>query len=95
MSCLLVLFSSCILYSQDIYMTGEMQLVKPRIAEFEGEWCYNHWCRGPRATLRVGATWTLPAGWTVDTGYAHTSYAAESDRGVEYPYISLTWRPFQ
>lgn len=99
MDCLINLLALCVFDPSNVYVTGEVDFApsKQRFANglYEGRWCEDRFCTGPVGTLKIGVEITMPNGWRLDYGFKHTSAIRENDRGMEYPYLSLTWRPLR
>lgn len=100
MNCLLHFVAVCLFDPSQLYVSGEIDFTPPpvRFADglYEGRWCRDRFCTGPVGKLRVGVTVDLPEGWTLQYGIEHVSTISTTrDRGAEYPFASLTWRPFR
>lgn len=93
MECLIHLLSLCVLDPNNVYVKGDFDFTHH--LKTEGAWCTNHWCQGPRATMRVGATLDLTRAFQIDYGLQHTSFVNEADRGAESLYVTVEWRPFR
>lgn len=100
MNCLINLLAVCVFDPSNVSITGEIDFTPPprRFDNglYEGRWCEDRFCTGPVGTLRIGVDVALPKGWHLNYGIKHTSTVSTArDRGAEYPYLSLTWRPFR
>jgi hypothetical protein len=92
---LVVALSGCAMNAGNIYVRAEAQQVVER-PTFEGRWCETRWCEGPLGDIRVGINTDLTREIEIDLGIGHSSYVGTtSDRGVEYVFTNLTWRPFK
>lgn len=81
----------------NLYVTGEIK-ANPGYDMWrnEGYWCMDHRCEGPLAEIRIGMAVQLPKGWELDYGFLHQSFPMENgDKGMNVPFVSLTWRPFR
>lgn len=104
MSCLLLWASVCLIDPSNIYLTGglEAPLNHPsneRIAEpcyGADTWCLSKPNGGAVGTLRLGNVIEVSSEFTIDYGFAHRSLInTNKDRGQEFAYISVTYRPFR
>jgi hypothetical protein len=96
MSCILTFGVICLLETSSFTLSADVsQPIQQPL--YEGAWCGNekigHYCQGPRVELSLGLSVTLSERFTADYGLRHSSYIAESDRGVESVFVRVTWRP--
>ncbi len=91
LTCLMALFSP-----SNLYVTGQLYSpLNDQQRHYEGAWCTRRFCRGPVGELRMGFRAELTDSLEIDLGLTHRSYVQEGDRGQEYAFASLTWRPFR
>jgi len=99
-ACLLYLLGACLFDPSNVYVSGEIDFT-PRPyrhsdGSYEGRWCRDRWCTGPVGTFRLGYEADLPNGWRIDLGLKHVSTISTTrDRGTEYPFVAVTYRPFR
>lgn len=100
MKCLLDILAICLFDPSNVYFTGEINWASSphrfESGHYEGRWCGDRFCTGPVGRLRVGVEVALPSGWRLNYGIEHTSTISTTrDVGDEYPFVSLSWRPFR
>jgi hypothetical protein len=59
-------------------------------------WCLTPAYSGPIGTLKLGVSVAFTEHLTVDYGFTHRSYVNTGrDRGLEFAFLELTYRPFR
>lgn len=103
MDCLIHLLALCVFDPSNVYVTGglEYQTNQYRDAHmarpcYGTGWCLTPAYSGPVGVLKVGVTMPISAGIQMTYGFQHRSYVnTGDDRGIEFGFVELTWRPFR
>lgn len=78
----------------NVEVTGQPVLHEDK-GNYEGYWCYNHWCHGPLATLKIGMPVLVNDHAVIYYGIKHTSFLSDrSDLGQNTWFVSFTYMPF-
>jgi hypothetical protein len=103
MECLINLLAVCLFDPGNVYVTAgleyqtnqlrDQQMLRPCWGTL---WCSQPAYSGPIGSLTLGVTIELGKAWAVDYGFMHRSYTSTSeDRGLEFAFAEVTWRPFR
>lgn len=102
MDCLINLLTVCLFNPSGIYMTAGLEFQMTNRDPVRVERCYEvAYCTrpaysGPIGTLKLGMASAITERLTLDYGLEHRSYTdTNRDRGQEFAYLNVTWRPFR
>ncbi len=103
MNCLLNLMAVCLFDPSNVYITAGLDAAIDRPSDerlarpcYGTAWCVRPRPSGPIGTIKIGAVVSLSNELTIDYGLSHRSYVNTSiDRGGEFAFVELTWRPFR
>jgi hypothetical protein len=102
MNCLWNLLAVCIFDPSNVYLTAglEATLSEPgnqRISTrcYKTAWCVREQPSGLIGTLKIGSVVQISKDLTIDYGLTHRSRTNTGDRGSEFAFIEMTWRPFR
>ena len=102
MDCLINLLAVCVFNPSSVYLSGGLDVLldKPddeRLARpcYVVAWCVRPRPSGPIGHLRLGVMVNATDSIVINYGLEHRSYINESDRGSEFAFLELTWRPFR
>jgi hypothetical protein len=96
MNCLIAFLATCVFDPSQVYVTTSIQADVRRARYAFVSWCGDKWCSGPVGEIRLGVMTPVTETVTLDYGVGHKSFiATESDQGLEFAFVNLTWRPFK
>ncbi len=96
MTCLLTWMSVCLVDPANLYASAGLYPNNAHPSNYEGAWCWDHWCRGPIGEVKLGLVVELNGTLDLDVGVLHRSFPLEPyDEGTNGAYAVLTWRPWR
>lgn len=94
--CLIPTAALCVLSLQSLTVDAQLQ------SKISGE--PNHWylhegawrrADGPVAEISISMQAEVSRSFSIPFGVGHRSVPSRNDRGEEYAFVTLRWRPFQ
>jgi hypothetical protein len=97
MNCLLNLLAVCLFDSSSVYVTAmALSPINDNHAQGQGLWCADRWCPGAVGQIEIGVSVQATRSLELHYGLRHESMLMiDNDRGQEFAFVSLTWRPFR
>lgn len=97
MNCLINLLAICVFDPSNVYVSASLAApITEAHHDGEGHWCNDRWCPGPVGMAEIGVIVELPERLEVRYGIRHESMAfIFNDRGQEYLFAEVSWRPFR
>ena len=97
MNCLLHFVAACLFDPSGVYVTAQsVTPINDNHKAGQGLWCGNRWCPGEVGVFEVGVETDLTPNIRLRYGLRHESMLwITNDRGQEFAFLGLTWRPFR